>query len=125
MLLVAIVMGAVILFPSLGLLFSLLLRGDFDASDEKDEGRQRPELPVIASSSHALYARISIAGLLGGLGFLTAAEAPWAHGIGVGCLFACMIFAFLAVDPAQMAKLEQEEPLRPLRLPGLRRRERA
>jgi cytochrome d ubiquinol oxidase subunit II len=124
-LLVAIVMGAVILFPSLGLLFSLLLRGRFDSSGEEDESQQRPGLALIGSSSHALYARIAIAGLLGGLGFLTVAEAPWAHGIGVGCLFACMIFAFLAVDPAQMAKLEQEEPLRPLRLPGLRRSGRA
>lgn len=29
-----------------------------------------------------------------------------------------MIFAFLAVDPAETAKQAQEQPLAPLRLPG-------
>jgi cytochrome d ubiquinol oxidase subunit II len=123
-LLAAIAMGAVILFPSLGLLFSLLLRGRFDSQSEQDPAEQLPGLAMIGRSAHALYARISLAGLLGGLGLLTVAEAPWAHGVGVACLFACMIFAFLAVDPAQMARPAQEKPLAPLRVPGLRRRAR-
>ena len=101
-------MGAVILFPSLGLLFGLLLRGRFDAPGDGEAAPQRAGLAAIGGSAHALYARISIAGLLGGLGFLTAAEAPWAHGVGVACLFACIIFAFLAVDPAELAKPTQD-----------------
>lgn len=121
-LLVAIAMGAVILFPSLALLFGLLLRGRFDEAREYGGAAPRPHLAAISDSAHALYARISIAGLLGGVGFLTVAEAPWAHGIGVASLFACMIFAFLAVDPAETAGRAQQEPLAPLRVPGLRRR---
>ncbi|MGA8355465.1 MAG: cytochrome d ubiquinol oxidase subunit II [Solirubrobacteraceae bacterium] len=121
-LLAAIAMGAVILFPSLGLLFGLLLRGRFDAPGDGEAAPQRAGLAAIGGSAHALYARISIAGLLGGLGFLTAAEAPWAHGVGVACLFACIIFAFLAVDPAELAKPTQDQPMAPLRLPRLRRR---
>lgn len=121
-LLVAIAMGAIVLFPCLGLLFGLLLRGRFDVQGEEHEQPHPTALAAISGSAHALYARISVAGLVGGLGFLTVAEAPWAHGIGVTCLFACMLFAFLAVDPAQMAKHEQSEPLAPLRMPSLRRR---
>ena len=121
-LLAAIAMGAVILFPSLALLFGLLLRGQLDPSADDGTPPRHSHPPAIGPSAHALYARISIAGLLGGLGFLTAAEAPWAHGVGVACLFVCMIFAFLAVDPAELAKPGQDEPPGPLGLPQLRRR---
>jgi len=130
-LLVAIAVGGAILFPSLGLLFGLLLRGRFDPAGEADAEAerahaqrpyaQRPHAPrpqagrptatarsVLAASSSGLRARLALAGLLGGLGLLTAAEAPWAHGLGVACLFACMIFAFLAVDPTGLAAQEDD-----------------
>ena len=55
-----------ILFPSLALLFGLVLRGRFDP------GR-------------------------------SAADAPWAHIVGVVCLLACGVFAVPAVDPADLA----------------------
>ncbi|HXB64768.1 MAG TPA: cytochrome d ubiquinol oxidase subunit II [Solirubrobacteraceae bacterium] len=109
-LLAAIAMGAVILFPSLALLFGLLLSGRFDSSGDDEHPPRHSGPTAIGPSARALYARTSIAGLLGGLGFLTAAEAPWAHGVGIVCLFACMIFAFLAVDPAELAKPAQDEP---------------
>ncbi len=118
-LLAAIAMGAVILFPSLALLFGLLLRGHLDPSGEDESPPRHLGPTAISPSARALHARISIAGLLGGLGFLTAAEAAWAHGLGIACLFACMIFAFLAIDPAELAKSAQDEPLA---LPRLRRR---
>lgn len=113
-LLAAIAAGAVILFPSLGLLFSLLLRGRFDPSPTEPsvtpgEHAEREQAP----SAGARYARLSIAALLGGVGLLSAAEAPWAHGVGVACLFACMIFAFLAVDPAGLAAVADERERRP------------
>jgi cytochrome bd ubiquinol oxidase subunit II len=114
-LLVAIALGAAILFPSLALLFGLLLRGDFD-----DEPRQQtpPRAPasaggVLLASSNGLCARLALAGLLGGLGLLTVAEAPWAHAIGVACLFACMIFTFLAVDPTRLAMAAENHADRP------------
>jgi cytochrome d ubiquinol oxidase subunit II len=101
-LLVAIAMGAVILFPSLGLLFGLLLGGRFDEHDSthamgplNDEVRQ--------SLTSGLSARLAVAGLLGGVAFLTAADAPWAHIVGIACLVACALFSFRAVDPLGFA----------------------
>ncbi len=108
LLLVAIAVGGAILFPSLGLLFSLLLRGRFDsaASGESAGTEDRSLGRVLAPSAHGLRARLALAGLLGGVGFLTIAEAPWAHGVGVACLLAAMILGFLAVDPAGLAEEE-------------------
>jgi cytochrome bd ubiquinol oxidase subunit II len=110
--LVAIAMGGTILFPSLGLLFGLVLRGDLDHAARSAAGAPGTPsgLPAAASS---VYTRLAFAGLLGGLGLLTAADAPWAHALGVACLFACMIFGFLAVGPAQLAELSDESEVPP------------
>jgi cytochrome bd ubiquinol oxidase subunit II len=117
-LLVAIAIGAAILFPSLGLLFGLLLRGRFDPKHAQTDAQSQDATPreptpreptprtLLSASSNGLRARLSLAGLLGGLGLLTAAEAPWAHALGVVSLFACTIFAFLAVDPLELARAE-------------------
>jgi cytochrome d ubiquinol oxidase subunit II len=103
-LLAAIGVGAAILFPSLGLLFGLFLRGGFDEGGEPSPAAAvASPRALLSASSAGLHARLSLAGLVGGLGLLTAAEAPWAHAVGVVCLFGCMIFAFLAVDPTELA----------------------
>jgi cytochrome d ubiquinol oxidase subunit II len=105
--LVAIVVGGAILFPSLALLFSLVLRGRFETPREDGDGRRPASVTaLLAPAAEGLRARLALAGLLGGVGLLTIAEAPWAHGIGVACLFAAMILAFLAVDPAGLAARE-------------------
>jgi cytochrome d ubiquinol oxidase subunit II len=110
-LLAAIAAGVVVLFPSLGLLFSLQLRGRFDgvAPDGAATAASRPASvgAVLASSRGGLAARGAVAGLLGGLGFLTAADAPWAHIVGVVSLAVCAGCALLAVGPAELAA---EEP---------------
>jgi cytochrome bd ubiquinol oxidase subunit II len=116
----AIAMGAAILFPSLGLLFRLVLGGQLHRPATAAGDVSPGPLRVLSTSRQGLYARLALAGLLGGLGFLTAAEAPWAHAVGVISLFGCMIFAFLAVGPGQLAAEEDEEPLSPLRLPTMR-----
>ena len=103
-LLAAIAMGVVVLFPSLGFLFSLQLRGRFDGSAARSERRPAAQLGgVLAPSRNHLAARGAIAGLIGGLGLLTVANAPWAHAIGVVCLAACGLLAFRAVDPTGLA----------------------
>lgn len=110
-LLVAIAMGAVILFPSLGLLFRLVLGGRFDpghagTAGAASEARARPE-PAAAEARTGggrFAERLALAGALGGLGLLTAAEAGWAHGVGVGCLAVAMLAAVAAVDPARLAR---------------------
>ncbi|MEA2214752.1 MAG: cytochrome bd ubiquinol oxidase subunit [Solirubrobacteraceae bacterium] len=107
LLLVAIAAGAVILFPSLGLLFSLVLRGRFDRPGETGLSSTPATIAdVLRPTRHGLRARLAVGGLLGGIGLLSVAEAPWAHGVGVACLFAAMILGFLAVDPAGLAASE-------------------
>ncbi|HEX9482403.1 MAG TPA: cytochrome d ubiquinol oxidase subunit II [Solirubrobacteraceae bacterium] len=104
---VAIVVGGAILFPSLALLFSLVLRGRFETPREDGDVRRPASVAaLLAPAAEGLRARLAFAGLLGGIGLLTIAEAPWAHGVGVACLFAAMILAFLAVDPTGLAARE-------------------
>ncbi len=114
--------GIVILFPSLGLLFTLQLRGRFGSGDGAPAAAAEsgpadrpadgaPTLgAVIGSARRGLAARGAIAGLLGGLGFLTAADAPWAHVVGVCSLLVCAVCALLAVGPAELAAEEPSGP---------------
>ena len=107
-LLAAIAMGVIVLFPSLGWLLRLQLRGGFDDLGDDQGSAATAQLPaalggVLSHSRPKLAARGAIAGLVGGLGFLTAADAPWAHIVGVVSLAACALLAFAAVDPAGVA----------------------
>jgi len=105
-LLFAIAAGVVILFPSLGFLFALHLRGHFDAAEQDRASGPRRATGMgtaLAVSRRGLAARGAIAGLLGGLGFLTIADAPWAHIVGVVSLAVCALCAIAAVGPAELA----------------------
>jgi cytochrome d ubiquinol oxidase subunit II len=105
--LVSIAVGAAILFPSLALLFSLVLRGRFDRPSEAARTATPATISdVLRPTARGLPARLAVAGLLGGVGLLTIAEAQWAHGVGVACLFAAIVFGFVAVDPADIAARE-------------------
>jgi cytochrome bd ubiquinol oxidase subunit II len=119
---VAVVAGGVILFPSLALLFRLALTGRFDpgpspsTAPTADTGpagapglaagpgratepaRVRP-VPVAPPS----LARVAVACLIAGIGFLNVADAGWAHALGVLSLFGFMITAFLTIVPAALA----------------------
>ena len=92
---VSVLAGGVILFPSLALLFRLTLGGQLghaeEAADERSTRRARP-IPASARS-----ARVAAAGLLAGIGFLTVANAGWAHAIGVACFFVFFAFGYRAV----------------------------
>ena len=90
-LVVAIVAGGVILFPSLGLLFRLVLIGQLD--------RPRPSSPpgrraLGADLRAGLAARLAGAAFIVGFGCLTIAEAGWAHAIGVVALLAFVVLGF-------------------------------
>jgi cytochrome d ubiquinol oxidase subunit II len=109
-LLVAIAMGAVVLFPSLGLLFSLVLRGRLDHGPRASAGAGLPgdrSARRAQAAPAGMAGRLALAGLLGGFGLLTVAEASWAHAVGVACLFAAMILGVVAVDPAGLARGEE------------------
>lgn len=103
---VAVLGGAVILFPSLGLLFRLVLRGRFDPEQALvDPGvRPRPHRGIAPSRTPA---RVAAACLLVGLGMLTVAEAGWAHAVGVLALVGFVISGFMAVAPDELAMAER------------------
>jgi cytochrome d ubiquinol oxidase subunit II len=98
---VAVVAGALVLFPSLGLLFSLVLRGRFDEA--------RPvEVPVrsgdvLRASRPGLLVRSALACLVAGFGFLNVADAGWAHAIGVAAFAGFVVLGFLALVPRDLA----------------------
>jgi cytochrome d ubiquinol oxidase subunit II len=95
---VAILVGALLLFPSLALLFRLTLGGEL-----RESGSGSVETPVRSRrrglASVRLDARLSVAFLVAGIGFLTVANAGWAHAIGVACFFGFILSGFRAALP--------------------------
>jgi cytochrome d ubiquinol oxidase subunit II len=101
---VAVVAGGAILFPSLALLFKLTLSGQLD-----HDGTPAPQIsPVKAALSAAtksgLLVRLAAACLIAGVGFLTFAEAGWTHLIGVVALLAFIAIGFVAASPGELAE---------------------
>jgi cytochrome d ubiquinol oxidase subunit II len=89
--------GAVILFPSLALLFRLVLSGRLAEGGESVDHRPTPRL--VRASRQGFLARAALACLIAGIGLLTAAEAAWAHALGVVSLFGFVAFGFPAALP--------------------------
>jgi cytochrome d ubiquinol oxidase subunit II len=93
--LIAVLAGGVILFPSLTLLFRLTLAGRLGYAaptvEEEPAGVEQPQ------PSMPRAARLAAASLLGGIGFLTIADADWAHAIGIACFLSFVAFGYGAV----------------------------
>ena len=106
---IAVLAGATILFPSLALLFRLVLGGRLDHGHDEDERPLAAAASVLDASRTGLLARIAGACLLAGFGFLTVAEAGWAHAIGVAALLGFLGCGFLAIVPAELAELDEIE----------------
>jgi cytochrome bd ubiquinol oxidase subunit II len=86
--------GGAILFPSLALLFRLALAGRFRA----EEGTPSEHTPHgLGRERNRLLARSAIACLIAGFGLLNLADARWAHAIGVACLLGFVVLAFRAI----------------------------
>jgi cytochrome d ubiquinol oxidase subunit II len=96
---VAVLAGGTIVFPSLALLFRFTLAGRFDADLPPAAA---PLLRPRGEPRIALVARTAAACLIAGVGLLTVADTDWAHALGVAALFAFMITAFVALDPAEL-----------------------
>jgi cytochrome d ubiquinol oxidase subunit II len=96
--LVAVVAGGAVLFPSLALLFRLVLGGRLgEGADAKEApGRERS---VLGASSEGLLARAAIACLVVGFAFLTVLEPGWAHAVGVTALAGFVVLGFAAALP--------------------------
>jgi cytochrome d ubiquinol oxidase subunit II len=107
---VAILIGALLLFPSLALLFRLTLGGEL-----RDSGPSTREA-LVGSRRRALVsgrfdARLSVAFLVAGVGFLTVANAAWAHAIGVVCFFGFILSGYRAALPPDVVAAESEHQL--------------
>jgi cytochrome d ubiquinol oxidase subunit II len=110
---VAVIAGGAILFPSLALLFRLVLGGRLGHGASAQAPAQVGKA-VISASRSGLLARSAGACLIGAIGFLTIADAKWAHIIGVICLLAFIVVGFAAVQPTEMAAAEEDRgPGRP------------
>jgi cytochrome d ubiquinol oxidase subunit II len=57
---------------------------------------------LLAALGPGLLPRLAIACLVAGVGFLTVAEAAWAHALGVLFLFAFIVAAFPAALPPDL-----------------------
>jgi cytochrome bd ubiquinol oxidase subunit II len=101
---IAVLAGGAILFPSLGLLFSLLLRGHLGepGSAAKAEGPGAGGGAPVRSTP--LQARLAVGLLIVGVGFLNGADASWAHVIGVFALFGFILVGFAAIVPRALAE---------------------
>jgi cytochrome d ubiquinol oxidase subunit II len=126
-LIIAVACGAVVLVPSLALLFTLYLRGRLDTPEQVAPPGPTPadfaagpaSSPAIgltvgavgaASAGHDARASppgtrvrawglAAAAGLVGGTGLLVFANASWAHLVGVACLVLCAVAVFLLAAP--------------------------
>ena len=99
---VAVLAGGAILFPSLALLFRLLLRGRLRPGSP-GEASAPPVRTLIASARRGLLSRAAAAALIAGVGLLTVADARWAHAIGVSSLLVFIGLGVIVVRPAELA----------------------
>jgi cytochrome d ubiquinol oxidase subunit II len=94
---VAVLAGGAILFPSLALLFRLVLGGRLGYGAEAPAAS--PGRAAAVALRHGLLARVAVALIVVGFGLLTVAETSWAHTIGVVALLSFVAIGFLAAVP--------------------------
>jgi cytochrome d ubiquinol oxidase subunit II len=91
---VCVLAGGVILFPSLAFLFRLALAGRFQASEGTVPSELARPLGIIRSG---LVGRVAVGFLIAGFGLLNIANAEWAHAVGIVCLLCFVVLGFQAV----------------------------
>jgi cytochrome d ubiquinol oxidase subunit II len=108
---IAVLGGGVILFPSLALLLRLTLGGALGHAGDEDRGAAgEPRGEGVAAGGEpfspvapGIAARAAGTCLVAGVALLTIAEAGWAHAAGVVLLFGFVVTGFFAVAPALLA----------------------
>ncbi|HTX32394.1 MAG TPA: cytochrome d ubiquinol oxidase subunit II [Solirubrobacteraceae bacterium] len=107
---VAVLAGAALLFPSLAWLFTLVLHGRFDPGPAGAElPAERGAGDFVTSSRTGLPARAAVACAIAGFGLLTLADATWAHAIGVTCLLGFVVLGFVALNPTDVGPATRDE----------------
>jgi cytochrome d ubiquinol oxidase subunit II len=96
---VSVLAGGAILFPSLALLFGIAVSGRFRAG-RRAEPRARTQ--QVRGVAIAVLARWAVALLVAGFGLLSVAEASWAHAVGIACLFGFALVGFRAITHAAL-----------------------
>jgi cytochrome d ubiquinol oxidase subunit II len=94
---VVVLAGAVIVLPSLTVLFRLFLRGSFDP--EAETAAAAAPRARVAPGRPGLAPRLAVALLVAGVVFLTIADSAWAHAIGAVSLLGFVAVAFPAALP--------------------------
>jgi cytochrome d ubiquinol oxidase subunit II len=101
---VAVLVGAAILFPSLALLFRLVLRGQFDPGTPTELARAPDAKTIVEATASGLLTRSAFACVIAGIGLLTVADSSLAHAVGVVCLLAFVVLGFAAIRPTEIAQ---------------------
>ena len=78
--------GGAILFPSLGLLFRLTLRRRLRAVERVEVTSRSTAAAGLRRPASPLLGRVPVACLVAGAALLNLADAGWAHAVGVACL---------------------------------------
>jgi cytochrome d ubiquinol oxidase subunit II len=96
---VAVIAGGVLLFPSLAVLFTVTFRGTSAAEAQSGAGPGHFPLRITPTAP-----RVAVVLFIVGLGMLNAADAGWCHIIGVIALFGFAIAGFAAIVPRELAR---------------------
>jgi hypothetical protein len=102
---IAVAGGAIVLVPSLFLLFRLFLRGRLDPAATPDAAVVTP--PLISHGRPRRLAAFACATFLLGATVTVFADPGWARAPGIICLFACAIstFGLATAEPDQKSQL--------------------
>jgi cytochrome d ubiquinol oxidase subunit II len=96
LLVISILAGGLILFPSLGLLFRLVLRGSFSAEPDV-ERVVLPAAPAGALAATLTATRLAGACFVIGAAFLVIGDSAWPYAIGVAALGAFIVLGLSAL----------------------------
>src|SRR4051794_13912889 len=98
---IAVLAGGVILFPSLALLFRLTLTGGLGeggAAESTGTGAHG-RLRLLEASRRGLLGRMAAALFVAGIALVNVADAEWAHVVGAGAFIGCIAIGAAALAP--------------------------
>jgi cytochrome d ubiquinol oxidase subunit II len=107
--LIAVVAGGILLFPSLALLFRLLLGGRLDEGHGGGDAQEEPATGEGPPHRPPVLARAAVALLLAGVALVNVLDPDWAHIIGAVCFLGALVLGVAAALPAEAMTPEKPE----------------